>query len=70
MHELDTYCGFQYYGIINFENDLTEMVQLCCLYRRSGVDKQRSHLSSSIVSGLMTKNDVPGLLKATSSFGR
>lgn len=53
--ELEDYCGFQYYGRKHLENHLTAFLQCCWLPEKFGVDKRKSHLSSLIVSGQMTR---------------
>lgn len=55
--ELDEYCGFQYYGRKHLENYLTAFLQTCWLPEKFGIDKRRSHLSSLIVSGQMTRDE-------------
>lgn len=55
--ELDKYCGFQYYGRKHLENHLTAFLQTCWLPERFGADKRRSHLSSLIVSGQITRDE-------------
>ncbi len=53
--ELYDFCGFEYYGSKHLENILTAFVQLYWFPHKFGVDKRRSHLSSMIVSGQMTR---------------
>lgn len=54
--ELYDFCGFEYYGSKHLENIFTAFVQLYWFPRKFGVDKRRSHLSSMIVSGQMTRD--------------
>lgn len=56
FRELKAYCGFEYYGRKHLENHLTAFLQTCWLPEKFGVDKRRSHLSSLIVSGQMTRD--------------
>lgn len=55
MSELESFCGFEYYGAKHLENRLTEFVQLYWLYHRFGIDKRTSHISSRVVSGQLTR---------------
>lgn len=55
--ELKEFCGFEYYGRKHLENILTAFVQLYWFPKKFGVDKRRSHLSSMIVSGQMTRDE-------------
>lgn len=55
--ELKEYCGFEYYGRKHLENILTAFIQLYWFPKKFGVDKRRSHLSSMIVSGQMSRED-------------
>jgi len=57
LKELSDFCGFEYYGRKHLENTLTKFVQLYWFYHKFGVDKRRSHLSSMIVSGQMTREE-------------
>lgn len=55
LEELARFCGFEYYGQKHMENTLTKFIQVYWFYHKFGVDKRRSHLSSMIVSGQMTR---------------
>ena len=55
--ELKEFCGFEYYGSKHLENILTAFIQLYWFPKKFGVDKRRSHLSSMIVSGQMTRDE-------------
>ena len=55
--ELGEYCGFEYYGRKHLENYLTAFLQTCWLPEKFNADKRRSHLSSLIVSGQMTRDE-------------
>jgi len=57
MKELSQFCGFEYYGRKHLENTLTKFIQVYWIYHKFGVDKRRSHLSSMIVSGQMTREE-------------
>lgn len=56
LSDLNDYCGFEYYGGKHLENDLTRFIQQYWFYKKYGVDKRTSHLSSMIVSGQMTRD--------------
>src|SRR5699024_4759449 len=56
LSDLNDYCGFEYYGGKHLENDLTRFIQQYWFYKKYGVDKRASHLSSMIVSGQMTRD--------------
>jgi len=55
--ELNEFCGFQYYGAKHLENILTAFIQCYWFPKKFGVDKRKSHLSSMIVSGQMTRDE-------------
>ena len=57
MEELKNYCGFEYYGAKHLENELTSFIQQYWFYRKFGVDKRTSHLSSMIVSGQLSREE-------------
>lgn len=57
FQELSDFCGFTYYGKKHLENILTAFVQLYWLPGKFNYDKRRSHLSSMIVSGQMTREE-------------
>jgi len=61
--ELYDFCGFEYYGSKHLENILTAFVQLYWFPKKFGVDKRKSHLSSMIVSGQMTRDEALKELK-------
>lgn len=52
---LNETCGFEYYGDKHCESLLTKFMQRYYLPRKFGVDKRKSHYSSMIVSGQMTR---------------
>ena len=53
--ELESFCGFSYYGRKHLENVFTAFAQLVWFPQKFGVDKRTSHLSSLIVSGQLTR---------------
>lgn len=61
--ELETFCGFQYYGRKHLENILTAFIQLYWFPKKFGVDKRTSHLSSMIVSGQLTREEALRLME-------
>lgn len=57
IQELKEFCGFIYYEAKHLENTLTKVVQLYWYYNKFGIDKRKSHLSSMIVSGQITRDE-------------
>ena len=57
IQELEDFCGFTYYEAKHLENTLTKVIQLYWYYNKFGIDKRKSHLSSMIVSGQMTRDE-------------
>lgn len=57
IRELEENCSFTYYGSKHTENTLTKFIQLYYFPKKFNVDKRRSHLSSLIVSGQMTRDE-------------
>lgn len=55
IKELGEFCDFRYYSAKHLENTLTKVIQLYWYYHKFNVDKRKSHLSSLIVSGQMTR---------------
>jgi len=55
LKELYEFCEFEYYGSKHLENTLTKFIQQYWFYERYKVDKRRSHFSSMIVSGQITR---------------
>lgn len=53
--ELNDFCEFEYYGGKHLENILTAFVQLYWFPKKFNVDKRKSHLSSMIVSGQISR---------------
>jgi N-acetyl sugar amidotransferase len=56
LKELAEFCDFKYYGSKHLENKLTKFIQLYWVFNKFNVDKRKSHLSSMIVSGQMTRD--------------
>lgn len=54
---LNKSCGFEYYGDKHCESIFTKFMQRYYLPTKFGVDKRKSHYSSMIVSGQMTRDD-------------
>ena len=55
IRELRENAGFDYYGGKHYESIFTKFVQVYYLPHKFGVDKRKSHLSSLVVSGQMTR---------------
>ena len=54
---LNETCGFEYYGDKHCESLLTKFMQRYYLPQKFGVDKRKSHYSSMIISGQMTREE-------------
>lgn len=63
FQELNDFCDFEYYGSKHLENILTAFIQLYWFPNKFGVDKRKSHLSSMIVSGQITRDEALKELK-------
>ena len=63
IHALEVFCGFQYYGGKHYESILTRFLQCYYLPTKFGKDKRKSHYSSLIVSGQMTREEALALLE-------
>ena len=57
VQELRDFCGYEYYGAKHHESILTRFMQCWYLPEKFGVDKRKSHLSSLIVSGQITREE-------------
>lgn len=57
LKELNDFCGFEYYGGKHYESILTRFLQCYYLPIKYKEDKRKSHFSSMIVSGQMTRED-------------
>lgn len=57
IRELNEFCGFKYYGGKHYESILTRFMQCYYLPVKFGVDKRKSHYSSLIMSGQMTREE-------------
>jgi N-acetyl sugar amidotransferase len=55
--ELNKVCGYKSYGNKHCESTLTKFLQLYYLPLKFKIDKRKSHYSSMIVSGQMTRNE-------------
>lgn len=64
IKELYDFCGFEYYGNKHLENTLTAFTQLYWFPLKFGVDKRKSHLSSMIVSGQISREEAVNLLNS------
>ncbi|MEH2955776.1 N-acetyl sugar amidotransferase [Candidatus Merdisoma sp. JLR.KK011] len=57
IKKLNEFCGFEYYGGKHYESILTRFLQCYYLPEKYGADKRKSHYSSLIVSGQMTRDE-------------
>lgn len=57
LAELGQFCGYQYYGGKHHESILTRFLQCHYLPTKYGLDKRKSHFSSMIVSGQMSRDE-------------
>ena len=57
FQELADFCGFEYYGGKHHENVLTRFMQGYYLPVKFGMDKRKSHLSSLVISGQLSRED-------------
>ena len=57
IKELKAEAGFNYYGGKHYESIFTKFVQVYYLPNKFGIDKRKSHFSSLIVSGQMTREE-------------
>lgn len=57
IKELEEHAGFEYYGGKHYESIFTKFVQVYYLPKKFGIDKRKSHFSSMIISGQMTRSD-------------
>jgi N-acetyl sugar amidotransferase len=57
LKELSEFSGFTYYGGKHYESILTRFMQCYYLPEKYGIDKRKSHYSSLIVSGQMTREE-------------
>ncbi|MBR1965344.1 MAG: N-acetyl sugar amidotransferase [Lentisphaeria bacterium] len=63
LEELKAFSGFTYYAAKHCESIFTKFMQWYYLPEKFGVDKRKSHLSSLIVSGQMTREQALEELK-------
>lgn len=64
ISELRDFCGYEYYGGKHHESILTRFMQCWYLPEKFGVDKRKSHLSSLIASGQLTREEALARLAA------
>ena len=57
LRELNDFCGYEYYGGKHHESILCRFLQCWWLPEKFGADKRKSHLSSLIVSGQLTREE-------------
>jgi len=57
LKTLNESCGFEYYGDKHCESIFTKFMQRYYLPSKFGVDKRKSHYSSMIISGQMTRQE-------------
>lgn len=57
IDELHYFCGFEYYGGKHYESILTRWMQCYYLPYKFGIDKRKSHFSSLIMSGQITREE-------------
>jgi len=57
LAELNGFAGYHYYGGKHYESILTRFLQCYYLPMKYGFDKRKSHFSSMIVSGQMTREE-------------
>lgn len=63
IKELETKIGWQYYGGKHYESRFTKFFQAYYLPTRFGFDKRKAHLSSMIVTGLITREEALNEMK-------
>lgn len=57
LQDLRDFCGYEYYGGKHHESILTRFMQCWYLPEKFGVDKRKSHLSSLIISGQLSREE-------------
>lgn len=62
FEELNLFCGFEYYGGKHRENILTHFAQDVYLPEKFNIDKRKSHLSSLILSGELSREEAISIL--------
>ena len=63
LKDLNEFCGFEYYGGKHYESVLTRYLQCYYLPMKYNLDKRKSHFSSLIVNGQMSREDAIEKLK-------
>lgn len=61
--ELKDFCNYDYYGGKHYESILTRFLQCYYLPTKYNFDKRKSHLSSMIISGQITREEALRILK-------
>ena len=67
LNILEKEVGFQYYGSKHNESVFTRLLQTYIQPKKFGFEKRRAHLSSMIVSGLITRDEALKILAEPSS---
>jgi hypothetical protein len=62
LKELNEICGYEYYGNKHWESRFTKFLQIAYLPDKFNIDKRKSHYSSLIISGQMTRDEALQLL--------
>jgi len=57
VQQLHDFCGYEYYGGKHHESVLTRFMQCWYLPEKFGADKRKSHLSSLVISGQITREE-------------
>ena len=55
LRELENFCGYKYYGAKHHESVLTRFMQCWYLPEKFGADKRKSHLSSLVITGQLSR---------------
>lgn len=63
LKELNDACGYEYYGNKHWESIFTKFIQVYYLPKKFNIDKRKSHYSSLIISGQMTRDEALNKLK-------
>lgn len=63
LEDLSSFSGYAYYGGKHYESVLTRFLQCWYLPKKYGIDKRKSHFSSMIVTGQMTRAEALGQLE-------
>lgn len=63
LKELNEACGYEYYGNKHWESRFTKFLQVYYLPNKFNIDKRKSHYSSLVISGQMTRDEALQKLK-------